>query len=195
MLLGKIVKSNAHTDYVCQVYGKQEIEQVPDPGDFAFGTFVKIELASGWLVGVIYDTVLLNPDFGRLGPRLSPAEELAIFSPDYLNERAILVGISVVGQVDADSIIRQGVAPLAAASDASVYQMDAADVVAFHSTLGGLSLAYVPLLMAQPNPITGFLVRSILGQLGRLMPDHLPVLTVINDDLAWQTQIIPVRRA
>ena len=26
MLLGKIIKSNAHTDYICQVYGPGEVE-------------------------------------------------------------------------------------------------------------------------------------------------------------------------
>ena len=26
MLLGKIIKSNVHTDYICQVYGPGEVE-------------------------------------------------------------------------------------------------------------------------------------------------------------------------
>ena len=37
---------------------------------------------------MIYNTILMNPEFGSLGPRLSPKSELEIFSPDYLNEKA-----------------------------------------------------------------------------------------------------------
>ena len=43
-MLGKIAKSNSHTDYVCQVYGPGEVETPPIPADYAFGTFVRIPL-------------------------------------------------------------------------------------------------------------------------------------------------------
>ena len=88
MLIGKIIKSNSHTDYICQVYGHSEVEVTPTADDYAFGTFVRTAQEDDrWLVGIIYDTVLFNPEFGRLGPRLSPEAELSIFSPDYLNEK------------------------------------------------------------------------------------------------------------
>ena len=99
MLFGKIIKSSSHTDYVCRVYGPGEVEAPPSPADYAFGTFVCIPLneGSGHLVGLIYDTVLLNPDFSNLGLRLSPAPDLAVFSPDYLAEKVTLVGITATG--------------------------------------------------------------------------------------------------
>jgi len=61
-----------------------------------------------WLVGLIYDTMLFHPGFGRLGPRLSPEPELAVFSPDYLNEKATLVGITAVGMMDGAGNVGQG---------------------------------------------------------------------------------------
>lgn len=73
-VIGKVVKSNSHLDYVCQVYGPGETASTPLASDYAFGNFVRIlikERPKTWLVGLIYDTVLLNPEFGRLGPRLS----------------------------------------------------------------------------------------------------------------------------
>jgi hypothetical protein len=99
MLIGKLVGSNSHTDYVCQAYGPGEVEAPSSPADHAFGTSVRIPLGGGRgrLVGLIYDTVLLNPDFGNLGPRLSPAPDLAVFSPDYLAEKVTLVGITAIG--------------------------------------------------------------------------------------------------
>jgi len=109
MILGKIIKSNSHTDYICQVYCPGEVETPPAREDYAFGTFVRVELGDDRrLVGIIYDTMLFNPDFGRLGPRLSPEPELAVFSPDYLNEKATLVGITAVGMMDAAGNVGQG---------------------------------------------------------------------------------------
>ena len=111
MHIGKIIKSNAHTDYVCQVYSPGEVKTPPSPTDYAFGTFVRIPLDTeqGHLVGVIYDTVLVNPDFGNLGPRLSPAPDLAVFSPDYLAEKVTLVGITAVGMLSLEGAPTHGV--------------------------------------------------------------------------------------
>src|SRR5437899_12314706 len=92
MFIGKIVKSDSHINYVCQIYGPREVELEPGPADYTFGRFVrvavrseqsddpnlKVDLALGihhapktYAIGVIYDTILLNPAFGSLGPRLS----------------------------------------------------------------------------------------------------------------------------
>ena len=117
--IGKIVTSNAHTDYVCQIYGPGEIDPLPEAPDYAYGTFAAIDLADAGqanavLVVVIYNTLLVNPDYGNLGPRLSPREETEIFTPDYLSETATLVGIAALGWLDGAGVARQGVPPLAA---------------------------------------------------------------------------------
>ncbi|MHB8993576.1 MAG: hypothetical protein ACYC66_18295, partial [Chloroflexota bacterium] len=88
MLLGKVAKSNSHVDYVVQVFAPGEVAEPPLPEDYAFGRFVRIadEGSSYELIGVIYDTLLLNPTYGTLGPRLSTEPALSTFSPDYLPE-------------------------------------------------------------------------------------------------------------
>ena len=132
--IGKIVKSNTHVDYICRVFGPAEVASPPAPEDYAFGTFVRIELTTGasYLVGLIYDTILMDPEFGRLGPRLSPPADLEIFSPDYLNERAVLVAIVTVGQVTAGGDVRQNVPLLAATLGAMVEKMSDDEVRNFH---------------------------------------------------------------
>ena len=126
--LGKIVKSDSHVRYSCQVYGAGEVPAPPRPEDFAFGRFVRVPLRAGplgtagvdvaalapvgapsadslaplgetgtWAIGVIYDTILVNPAFGTLGPRLSNDEQVQLFSPDYLSERAVLISILLLG--------------------------------------------------------------------------------------------------
>ncbi len=197
LTLGKIVKSNGHTDYVCQIYGRYEQEPVPQPVNYALGTFVSVELqgqGAGYLVGLIYDTVLLNPDFGSLGPRLSPETELGSFAPDYLNERAVLVGITAIGRVDAKGRVQQGVPLLAANSDALVRQMNSDQIRAFHHGPNGLNLTYLPVVMGQSkdNPLAYHLARTVLDHLTALLPDFRAELDVLADNLLWSTQIGPM---
>ena len=74
MPIGKIVKSNTHIDYVCQVYNRGETSTPPQPIDYSFGSFVTIQLdeLDLRLVGVIYNTLLMNPDFGYAWPAPQP---------------------------------------------------------------------------------------------------------------------------
>jgi hypothetical protein len=193
-VLGKIVKSNSHTDYVCQIYGKHEIESLPTNTDYAFGTFVSIELSEySALIGLIYDTVLLNPDFGRLGPRLSTASDLALFSPDYLNERATIVGIVIVGQVNNGSC-RQGTPYIAANSDSLVHRLPEDGILGFHEVESQLQIGYLPQLIQRSDPLTRQLALVVVQQLGHLIPQQIPLLNLLEDDLCWQLQISAMGR-
>ena len=70
MTLARIVKSNSHVEYVAQVMRPGEVDEAPAAADYAFGTFVAIPRSSGDVaVGVVFDTTLVNPEFGALGPR------------------------------------------------------------------------------------------------------------------------------
>jgi hypothetical protein len=39
--IGKLIKSNSHTDYICQICGPGEVKTPPAPANYAFGTFVR----------------------------------------------------------------------------------------------------------------------------------------------------------
>jgi hypothetical protein len=197
MRIGKIVKSNTHVDYVCQVYGPGEIEPPPAPEDYAFGTFVRVGLTSdtGYLVGLIYSTILMNPEFGNLGPRLSPPADLEVFSPDYLREQATLVGIVAVGQVTPAGApappVRQGVPLLAATVGATVETMTADEVRDFHRSGNSLALAYAPLLLAQGDPLIPHLLLNVVNRLDGLFPGQTRQLAVLRGNLAWKTAVMP----
>lgn len=192
MIIGKIVKSNAHHDYVCQVYQSGEVANPPTRDDYQFGSYVRIELDDGrWLVGLVYDTILVNPAFGQLGPRLSPGGDLAVFSPDYLQEKAVLVGVVVIGMTT-NGRTTQGVPLPAASGDALVEQMDAPTVVAFHRRGEQFYLAYLPYLLTLHTPLTVPLARAILHRLRSLFPEQGDYLTVIQQHLSWQSQIVPL---
>ena len=195
MPIGKLVKSNVHTDYVCQVYGRGEIENPPQPEEYAFGTFVRVSLGDGRgdLVGVIYDTVLHNPDFGHLGPRLSPGSDLEVFSPDYLTEKLTLVGVTAIGTVDPDGTSTHGVPPLSAQIDTGVEGMDDETIRAFHlSDDGRVRLGYAPLLLAQGSPLARHLLLQIVGRLGDLFPGQKARISVLGHEWIWQACIQPM---
>jgi hypothetical protein len=200
--IGKIVNSNSHVDYVCQVFGPGEIDRAPAAADYTFGTFVRVTLGAedgvadeGNLVGIIYNTLLLNPEFGSLGPRLSPRRETEIFTPDYLAETATLVGIFAVGWLDAAGNPQQGVPPLAAAVNAPVARLEEDELRRFHQETGQengrLSLRYVPLLLAQNNPLAPALLLAVLDQLAALFPANRGQLAVMRNNVAWKSIVQP----
>lgn len=193
MLIGKIVSSNSHAEYLCQVYGAGETDPLPQPAAYGFGTFVAIERSDGAeLIGVIYNTTLINPEFGSLGPRLSPQEDLRVFSPDYIAERVTLVAVVALGTLGPGDAVHQGVPAVATTIDARVRRLDADEICAFHRISGGLQLAYLPMLAAMSSPLTPYLMLDIIARLMRLFPEEAPRLTLLADNLAWKARVEPV---
>src|SRR5919201_316842 len=96
--VAKIVKSNSHVDYVARVVDELDADAPPSREDYGFAQFVSVPVAVGEdVVGVIYDTQLVNPEYGSFGPRLSSHADLKILSPDFLHEQGVLLGILLLG--------------------------------------------------------------------------------------------------
>lgn len=226
MFIGKIVKSTSHIDYVCQVYGPREVEQEPAPADYAFGRFVRIVVRSErgddhdtrmraaqrkgtgsqtYAVGVIYNTILLNPGFGLLGPRLSNEEQTEVFSPDYFSERAVLISVIVLGMMEqrvalADQpgqpSITHGVALLSLELGSEVETMNDEEVCAFHyfSERGGvaqpfLHMGYLPHLLAQRNSLLPQVILQMIEHLERLFPEQTRQLSIAKRNFAWRLKV------
>ena len=202
--IGKVIKSNTHVDYLCQVYGPGEVDRPPAPADYALGSFVRLPLngqgdrigpgeSHDALIGVIYDTVLHNPEFGNLGPRLSSEPDLQVFTPDYLAEKVTLVGITTVGLWGAEGTVTHGVPALAAQIDSVVTRLADGEVRDFHRTPnGGVRMGYAPMLVAQGSPLARHLLLRIVDHLGVLFPEEAAHLSVLRAELAWQTVITPM---
>jgi hypothetical protein len=230
VIIGKIVKSDSHITYVCQVYGAGETEAQPSPTDCAFGQFVRVAvrrtavpLASSqhqrraaspdvpgeqaptlWAVGIIYDTILLNPAFGALGPRLSNAEQIEVFSPDYLSERAMLVYFNVLGlmertpQTATGWQVMHGVPALALELESEVETMDPEHVRLFHFFADGgepggpqpyLHMGYLPHLIAQRSSLLPQVTLRIIEQLEQLFPQNRALLKIVKTNFAWKLKV------
>jgi hypothetical protein len=201
--IGVIVNSDSHIQYWCQAYGPQEIATPPSAQDYAFGQFVQVPLPTvagvpERLVGIIYDTVLVNPAFGTLGPRLSTSDEQrAVFSPDYLTERATLLRIMALGTIAPDGV-RHGVPDLALALGAVVAPLADAEVRAFHlfadhGPPGGeqayLHMGYLPQLIGERSTLLQQVALHVLTRLHRLLPEHQRMLGVVQRNLAWKLSV------
>jgi hypothetical protein len=226
MGIGKIVGSESHVRYTCQIFGPGEVAAPPDPSDYAFGSFIRMPLRTAlsapdvaapirgdalppslpgqtqtlWVVGLIYDTILLNPAFGALGPRLSNDEQLAIFSPDYLVERAVLVSILALGTMSGEGApsgrITHGVPALAPDLGAVVEPLSEAQVRAFHTFADTpqarpyLHLGYLPHTVAQDHPLLPLAMLRTVERLEALLPENAALLTIVKRNLAWRLKVL-----
>ncbi len=76
MKIAKIVKSNSHVDYVGRVLDRLDSARPPAPEHYRFGQFISIPTDAETMVGIIYNSLLINPDYDRLGPRLSGSADM-----------------------------------------------------------------------------------------------------------------------
>jgi hypothetical protein len=228
MVIGKIVKSDSHINYVCQIYGPREVESQPGPADYAFGRFVRIAVRSQqsddpdaslntalglqrepmtYAVGVIYDTILQNPAFGSLGPRLSNETQVELFSPDYISEKAILIYIMVLGMMeqqpsdDGSELLStmHGVPLLSLELDSEIETMTDEEVRSFHyfsdpvagpdSQHAYLHMGYLPHIIGQRNSLLPMVTLRIIDQLERLFPQNLALLSIVKRNFAWRLKV------
>jgi hypothetical protein len=193
MRIAKIIKSNSHVDYAARVLDGLETPEPPTPSSYRFGQFVKIkaQTLTGEVVGVIYNSQLINPEYGNYGPRLSTPPELnAVFSPDYLNEQGVLVGILLLGWQDANSH-QQGVPREVLPINADVETMTDDEVRAFHhDERGALEIHYYSHIITHAGPFAFQLLSAIIEQLAPLTTDaERARLEVLRRTLVWQQTV------
>ncbi len=192
--IGTIVASNDHLTYLCRVYGPLEVAKPPQRTDYALGMFVAIPLDSSGevqLVGLITDSVLINPDYGNFAPRLSSQPDLEVFSPDAINERGILLTVRLLGTlsgIQASHDIPVWVADVGT----SVSSMELENVWAFHRTAdGGFMIGYYPRLMALRDQVIQRVLLATLEALAPSFPEDRPLIDLLRGNLAWQADVGP----
>jgi len=162
--------------------------------------------SSCYTVGVIYDTQLLNPTFGSLGPRLSTETQVELFSPDYLSEKAVLVHLIMLGMVEQHRSsssplkihIVHGIPSFPLELNSSVETMTDEDVHRFHffhdqgkveNQHDYLHMGYLPHLIAQQNSLIPLVILRIIDQLEQLFPQHGSLLSILKRNFAWRLKV------
>ena len=189
MKIAKIVSSNSHIDYVARVIDALDVNEPPSAEDYGFAQFVKLPFEeAGAVIGVIYDSMLVNPDYANFGPRLSPRPELGSFSPDYLNERGVLIGILLLGTIDQAKKILHGVPRRVVPAGQDVYKIETDEIKKFHADENEcLQIHYYSQIVAHAGLFAAPLLEAIIEQLSLDCSDSdRQRLGVLKQTLAWQ---------
>jgi hypothetical protein len=191
--LARVVKSNSHVDYVGRVVDVLDTDAPPGPTDYGFAQFVSIPLDDEQeVIGVIYNSLLANPDYGSYGPRLSPATDLSVLSPDYLNEQGVLIGILLVGWRErAASLNRHAVPRRVVPVNQDIYRLSDEEVLKFHTDEDGrVQLHYYSQIITHAGPFSVSLIEAILEQLeSACAPEDRQRLCVLKGALMWQRTV------
>lgn len=193
--LAKIVKSNSHVDYVGRVIDRLDADAPPEASDYGFAQFVALPLGDeAEVVGVIYNTQLANPEYGNFGPRLSSSSELAVLSPDYLNEVGVLVGVLLLGWRDG-ATNHHGVPRRVIPVGQDVYRLDPDAAQQFHAAPdGAVQLRYYSQIIAHAGAFAVPLIEAIIEQLEpACAPADRQRLCVLKKSLVWQRTLGSVR--
>jgi hypothetical protein len=190
MKIAKIVKSNSHVDYVGRVIDSLDVAEPPSAEDYGFAQFVSLPLENDEeIVGVIYNSILINPDYANYGPRLSPKPELGGFSPDYLNEQGLLIGILLLGTSRRkEGKVLHGVPRRVVPAGQDVYKIEPNEVKRFHSDENEcLQIHYYSQIVAHAGLFATPLLEAIIEQLSLdCSDDDKKRLGVLKQSLAWQ---------
>jgi hypothetical protein len=199
--IGRIVRSNSHIDYVARVIDALDADQTPSPDDYGFGQFVSIPADATEIIGVIYNSELVNPEYGSFGPRLSSARELAVLSPDYLNEQGQLVGILLLGWFENDAVdglntnsgkrATQGVPRRIIPVNQDVYALSIDEVASFHKGPDGrASLNYFSQVMENAGTFGPPLIETMIAQVEPgLDKEDMQRICVLRQALVWQRTV------
>ncbi|MEM6592330.1 MAG: hypothetical protein AAF651_10780 [Cyanobacteria bacterium P01_C01_bin.73] len=206
--IGKVVKSNSHCDYVVQLDEKFDVAQPPIPEDYGFGQFVKLEDGDRhWAVGVVYNSLLLNPQFMNNGPRLSSEADLT-FTPDLINETRTLLGVALVGSLvkaasqpaaiaDHSGYGSHGIPKVVVPVNTPVYQMSQTEVHQFHLSADGKpQFCYYSHLLRSGGMFAAQLIQQVLGELiaaELFAGDDQRALEILCKELSWKNTMAAMR--
>jgi hypothetical protein len=189
MKIAKIVSSNSHIDYVGRVIDSLDVGEPPSSEDYGFAQFVSLPLEDKTeIVGVIYNSMLVNPDYASYGPRLSPKPELGSFSPDYLNEQGFLIGILLLGYKNINGEITHGVPRRVVPAGQDVYKIEPNEIKRFHTDESDcLQIHYYSQIVAHAGLFAVPLLEAVIEQLSLDCSDSdRQRLGVLKQTLAWQ---------
>jgi hypothetical protein len=190
--LAKIVKSNSHVDYIGRIVDALETASAPRASDYGFAQFVSIPLEDGSeIIGVIYNSQLINPEYGNFGPRLSPALDNSVLSPDYLNEQGLLVGILLLGWRSPDGSNHQTVPRRVIPVNQDIYAVEDEGVRRFHLDADGrIHLHYYSQVITHAGLFGVPLLEAIIEQLEPLCEqEERQRLCVLKQALVWQRTV------
>lgn len=197
--IGSIVSSNSHLDYVVEVFKERDCDRPPELHEREFGqpVFIKktVDGTEYAVIGVIYDTQLVDPDQGRTGPRLAQDDQ-AQFTPGYIEERTTLAGVALLGT----AVITDGRTITDPTHQMPRWTLEVEDTVfhcpdeltvRFHTVDDQIQLAYIDRLIDIAGDLGAEVIVALINRLRSTLPDdesNQRVLDVIEQNIQWQAR-------
>jgi hypothetical protein len=195
MRLGKVVKSDSHCDYIVQVDDEMEVVTPPQPEDYGFGRFVKLDTSERhWGVGVIYNSQLFNPMYLSTGPRLTTAPD-PLFTPDLLRDTRTLLWVVLLGTQTDPTYGWQGIPRLVVPVNTPVTTLTAAEMRAFHLDQNQQpQFSYYSHLLRSGGAFASQLLEQILSEISPLFQgSDRRALEIILKELTWKHTLGTIR--
>lgn len=201
MRLGKVVKSNSHCDYVVQLDDRHEVIHPPQPDDYGFGCFVKLEEPEErhWAVGLVYNSQLFNPMFLSNGPRLS-SEPDPMFTPDLVADTRTLLGVVLVGTLiegDRSPYGCHGIPKVIVPINTPAFVMSEQEIYHFHCNENGNSqFCYYSHLLRCGGTFSSQLTQQVLKELvdcGLFEGAERRALEILCKELSWKNTMAAMR--
>lgn len=195
--IGSIVSSNSHLDYIVEVYKERDCDRPPELHEREFGqpVFIKktVDGTEYAVMGVIYDTQLVDPDQGRTGPRLAQDDQ-AQFTPGYIEERTTLAGVALLGtaKLGEEEPIQEPTHQMPRWTlevEDTVFHCPDEITVSFHTVDEQIQLAYMDRLLDIAGDLGSEVVVALIDRLRGMLPDDDPnqqVLDVVEQNVQWQ---------
>jgi hypothetical protein len=201
LTLGTVAQSRSQMDYIVEVYRERERDQPPEKQDYEFGQPVysttTVRGDEYAVIGVVYDSQLVDPDQGREGPRLSnPDQEM--FVPGYVDEKRTLLGVAFLGSAQLSSdpdaegyeltSVDHGMPRWTLDIDDPVAKLSTEGFRQFHFPDGTLRIQYYDRLISTADRFGAEVTLSLLDRLRDETPADEAMLDVIEQKVRWEAK-------
>lgn len=189
--IGKVIRGENHILYWIQINNDIEGNPAPTPEDCSFGSFVAINPEFNKnlsLIGVISNTMLLDRDALRYGPRLAQDQEtMNIIYPDFIDERIKIVKVLLIGYIRDKKAYHEfpTITPNLGNSGVKLSQ---GEIIKFHLINSKFQLGYFSNVMTYSKLYIP-LMKEILLQLRDLFKDEAEIIQLLLNNLEYQAKI------
>jgi hypothetical protein len=177
-----------------QVENNIENNPAPTARDCAFGTFVKVESMQEedtTIIGLIIDTILIDRDQMRAGPRMAPdLTSVKIMFPEFIDERIKVVKILLIGYIDKNGRPYHLFPDAAPHLNDSVNKMDDDEIKNFHIINNKYQIGYYSAAIGAPYNLVKALFLRVLPRLETFFPDESkPIIRLIKNNLEFKMKM------